>query len=125
MKYFTDGFNYDSNPSPKGGGFTIVDESGALVHREVINKSGFTNNEGEIRGILWALEKAENGDIISTDSLCCLTWANKGSAKPRPDLLPVLQRCKELLRSKTINLMWERREFNLAGILNEQTKGSY
>ena len=122
MKYYSDGFMYQSNPSPIGGGFTVTDEIGNLIHREVIKKEGLTNNEAEVRGILQAMEIAEHKDSVSTDSMCCLTWARKGSAKPRPDLYEVLQRCKFLLNDKELNLMWEAREFNLAGIMNESNQ---
>lgn len=125
MKYYTDGFNIRSNPSPEGGGYTVVDETGELVHREVIRKSFFTNNEGEILGILHGLQIAKNDDTVSTDSMCCLSWVNKGKSKARPDLNHVLQKCHILMKTKSINLMWERREFNLAGILNENDKTKY
>jgi len=120
MKYYTDGFNIISNPSEYGGGYTITDENGTLISREVIRKKGFTNNEGEILGILKALDLAKEGDTVSTDSMCCLTWANKGKSKARPDLYEILQKCKTLLKGKNINLMWEGRNFNLAGLLNEK-----
>lgn len=128
MKYYTDGFMTGSNPSPIGGGYTIVDENNVLVHREVILQSGFTNNEAETRGIIHALRIANNNDTISTDSMCCLTWINSGKSKARPDLYEVLQEGRRLLKEKNINLMWEGREFNLAGIQNEQnleTKKKY
>lgn len=122
MKYYTDGFMYGDNPSPIGGGYTITDENGELIHREVVKKEGYTNNEAEIGGILWALRNAETGDAISTDSMCCLTWANGGKSKARPDLKEILQECKKLMEEKAINLMWEGRDFNLAGIMNESSQ---
>ncbi len=42
---YTDGFLFESNPSPVGGGYTVVDRDGNLVEREQILKSDFTNNE--------------------------------------------------------------------------------
>ena len=122
-KYYTDGWLKGSrNPSPYGGGYTVVDENNNLIVREDIKSSNFTNNEAEIRGILFALEYAEKKDIISTDSMCCLTWVNTGTSKARPDLNHLLFRCKELKFSKFINLMWEGRDFNLAGIYNEKVQ---
>lgn len=122
MKYYSDSFMYKSNPSPIGGGYTVTDEIGNLIHREVIKKEGLTNNEAETRGILHAMEIAEHMDSVSTDSMCCLTWVRKGRAKARPDLFNVLQRCKFLLQDKELNLMWEAREFNLAGIMNQSNQ---
>lgn len=125
MKYYTDGFMMKSNPSPYGGGYTITDETGAVLHQEVIRKAGLTNNEAETMGILHALRIAETGDTVSTDSMCCLTWVNRGRAKARKDLFDVLDEAKALLRYKKINLMWEGRDFNLAGIHNENNLKKY
>ncbi len=119
MKYYTDGFVRGSNPSPIGGGFTVVNEKNELIIREEIFKEGFTNNEGEILGILHALRICGIGDTVSTDSMCCLTWANKGFSKVRPDLRDILMECQMLKTTKKVNLMWEGRDFNLAGIFNE------
>ena len=119
MKYYTDGFCRASNPSPYGGGYTIVDENNNLIRHEEVEKVGFTNNEGEILGILGAAKLAKEGDQISTDSMCCLGWANAGKSKARPDLNHIFQECKRLIADKKLNLMWERRDFNLAGIYNE------
>lgn len=120
MKYYTDGFVRGSNPSKYGGGFTIVDENNNLIRREEIEQVGFTNNEGEMLGIIYACTIALLRDVISTDSMCCLTWAHKGKSKARPDLNELMARCKKLIEDKELNLIWERRNFNLAGIYNEQ-----
>lgn len=125
MKYYTDGWMMGNNPSPLGGGFTITNESGEVIKREEIYKKGFTNNEAEIRGIEFALEYADKGDTVSTDSMCCLTWARTGKSKARPDLKERLQHCKLLFTEKEINLMWEGRDFNLAGIYNEENQKKF
>jgi len=123
MKYYTDGWMMGSkNPSPYGGGFTVVDEDNELIKREEVRHQGFTNNEAEIRGIKFALEYAEKGDSVSTDSMCCLSWVNKGKSKARPDLFELLQECKKLKTEKGINFHWEGRDFNLAGIYNENSR---
>lgn len=121
MKYYTDGWMKGSkNPSPYGGGWTVINEEGTLIRFADIKQSNFTNNEAEVRGIIEALEKAEMFDEISTDSMCCLTWINKGMSKARPDLNELLKKGHSLMKEKNINLMWERREFNLAGLYNEE-----
>lgn len=125
MKYYTDGFMIGGNPSTIGGGYTIVDENNELIERKIIDKNPFTSNEAEILGILNSLKYAKEGDSVSTDSMCCLSWANKGYSKARPDLFDLLQECLKIKRDKKINLMWEAREFNLAGIYNEEIGGKY
>jgi len=123
MKYYTDGWMMGSkNPSPYGGGYTVVREDGVLIERKEIKRTGFTNNEAEIRGIEFALEYAEKGDIISTDSMCCLSWVNRGRSKVRKDLFELLQSCKKTKEEKHINLCWESRDFNLAGLYNEDVR---
>jgi len=125
MKYYTDGWMMGSkNPSRYGGGYTITDDNGTLIKEREIKQSGFTNNEAEILGIFEVLKYAVTGDIISTDSMCSLSWVNAGKSKSRPDLNPMLFECKRLKFEKRINLLWEAREFNLAGIYNEQNRDS-
>lgn len=120
MKYYCDGFMIKSNPSPYGGGYTIVDENNVLIKREVVKQSGFTCNEAELLGILETLRLAEYNDKISTDSMCTLTWVNAGKSKARPDLNDKMLEAKNLKREKNINLMWEDRNYNLAGKYNEE-----
>lgn len=119
MKYYTDGYTIGLNPSPTGGGYAVVDESGKLLVHEVINKEGFTNNEGEILGLERALEICGRGDVISTDSMVALTWIHSGKSKARKDLNPLLQKLKEIVEDKKINLIWEGRDYNIAGHFNE------
>lgn len=122
MKYYTDGFTIEANPSKTGGGYTIADENGEIIHREVISKIGFTNNEGEILGLLKCFEIANNGDSVSTDSIVCIGWINARKSKVRKDLNHIFAKCHDLVKQKNINLMWERRNFNLAGLHNQKNK---
>lgn len=124
MKYYSDGFTIGGNPATEGG-YTVVDETGKLIHQEVIWKDRVTNNDVEILGILHALEIARFGDVVSTDSMTALTWVNTGKSKLRKDLNEILRRAKSLKEEKHINLCWEGREFNLAGIRNEEQFGKY
>lgn len=120
MKYYTDGWMMGSkNPSPYGGGFTVMGENNEFIVRQEIYKKGLTNNKAEIQGILYALEYAEYGDTVSTDSMCCLSWVNSGKSKARPDLNELLIKCKIIKKEKNINVCWEGRDFNLAGIYND------
>lgn len=119
MKYYCDGFLYGANPSDYGGGYSIVDEENNLIVRQEVLKVGLTNNEAEILGILNAMKYAKEGDQVSTDSMCCLSWVNMGKSKARADLSELLKECLALRDEKNINLMWESRNFNLAGVFNE------
>ncbi len=126
MKYFTDGYTEFSNPSLTGGGFTITDNSGNLIKTQAIKKVKFTNNEAELLGVRECLDKiCEYEDEISTDSNIVICWLREGNKKiykskfPRPDLISVIEECRAIIKSKNINLYWEGREKNLAGIFNE------
>jgi ribonuclease HI len=119
MKYYTDGFVIGHNPSDIGGGYTITDDRGLVLKQEHIYKKKFTNNEGEMLGVIETLRLARKGDSISTDSMCILSWINKGSSKARPDFNILLKEARKLKEDKEINLMWEGRDFNLAGQVNE------
>lgn len=119
MKYYTDGFMIGKNPSTLGGGYTIVDEDNNLIRREVIERIGYTNNEAELKGVLETLKICKEEDQVSTDSMCILSWVHAGRSKVRPDLNQMMAEAQELKLRKNVNLMWERRDFNLAGRLNE------
>lgn len=122
MKFFTDGFTEFKNPSPIGGGYTIVDENGTLLKVENISKAHFTNNEAELLGVYNCLKDYCNeGDVISTDSMNSIAWirTSKLHKVARQDLLDIIIQSKKLILDKKINLMWEGREYNLAGIFNE------
>lgn len=119
MTYYSDCFVYGSNPSDIGGGFTICDESGKVVWKEEVLKKGFTNNEGELLGVLYACSLANHGDIIKTDSQNTLAWIKRGKPKARPDLEQPATMAQTLVRLKGLKLEWGGRDTNLAGIHND------
>ena len=121
MKLYTDGYTLIGNPSPKGGGFTVLDENNKVLIHEKIEKEGLTNNEAELRGLLWALKESKTGDKISTDSSVIISWLRRGKTKARKDLTELIQECVKLKNEKNIELIWEGRDSNLAGIYNEFT----
>ncbi len=126
MKYYSDGFTLDSNPSPLGGGYSVVDENSNLIKLENINKVNFTNNEGELRGCLEALRIAEEGDTVSIDSKIIILWIKNpfGKKAKRKDLTGLKHEGKLLLQKKNINLIWEPREYNKAGHYNQYIRVS-
>lgn len=122
MKYYTDGFNIKKNPSDIGGGFTVSDEEGNIISRETIYKSKFTNNEAELLGVFnCAKSSCVPYDTISTDSKNTLAWLKtpRMNKIARQDLMEIIIECKKIIKEKNIELIWEPREFNLAGIYNE------
>lgn len=124
MKYYTDGFTKVSNPSPTGGGYSIFDENNTKITVENIEKVGMTNNEAELLGMHRAICLAKDGDTISTDSMNTIAWlrTKKKNKIARQDLLWIIEACREHLEHKKINIIWEGRDYNLAGIYNETGK---
>lgn len=116
----TDGFVIGRNPSAAGGGYTLSDGNGKVIlKRTITNLPKFTNNDGELRGIVHALHIAYDHDVVITDSMIALAWVKSGRAKARPDLDEICAYGQRLLHSKNIDLRWRPREDNLAGIHNE------
>jgi hypothetical protein len=124
MTYHCDCFVYGGNPSDKGGGFTITDEQGNLLWQVEKLKPGFTNNEGELLGVLYAAMLASHGDTIVTDSQNTIAWTRSGNPKARPDLKNFAALAKKLVALKRLAVVWKPREENAAGIYNEEHRAS-
>ena len=122
--FHTDGFVLGINGVTDSGGFTVFKNGELITSTNVVkgNKKTFTNNEGELLGVLKALELAEFGDEIMTDSMNTLAWVRSGNPKARPDLIPLAQKAKALLHLKEVNFYWAPREENEAGNYNEFEK---
>lgn len=116
---YTDGFTLGKNPSNLGGGFVLVNEHGIEVGRQTFYKKGYTNNEGELMGVLFATELIEPGGEIYTDSMNTVHWVTNCRCKARPDLKPAAQTAKINILEKKLKLIWLPREHNLAGLLLE------
>lgn len=123
MIYHVDGWMIGKNPSPHGGGFTVVNEQNELVKRHTIYKRGFTNNDGEIFAIAYAAYIAAPGDTIITDSQAAYHWALSGYPKARMDLVGICGKVRKWIYTKDLKLEWRPREENLAGIYNDAHKG--
>ena len=74
QRIHTDGFLFRSNPSPIGGGYTVVDDDGTLIDRKAIKKEGLTSNEAELLAINRAVELVDAGGIVITDSMTVKKW---------------------------------------------------
>ena len=120
MIFHADCFIYGGNPSKKGGGYTITDERGELILQEEVLKCGFTNNEGELLGVLKALMLASHGDTVVTDSQNAIAWIKSGKPKARPDLTEFAALAKKLAAHKGVSVRWTPRAQNAAGVYNEQ-----
>lgn len=120
MVYYTDGYILPSY----GGGFTVFLQ-GKLIKSARVEKKGLTNNEAELLGIVYAAMDAKDNDTIITDSLCCIYWIRRGKAKARPDLNVFCSLVRSLKEKKALDIHWESRETNLAGIYNEKNHSSF
>ena len=117
---YTDGFTIGKNPSQSGGGFILVDENGLEIDRQTFYKEKYTNNEGELMGVLETSKIIENEGEIYTDSKNTCYWVNNCKCKARPDLKPFAQKAKINILEKKLKLIWIPREENLAGQLSEE-----
>ena len=134
MKYFSDGFLSSMYPNNKGGGYTVVDLSNNLIIRFDISKPGITNNEVELLGCHYALGIAQDGDTVSVDSKNTIRWienieyiishprSHVANKRARKDLDSIKFKCSRLIDNKNIKLIWEPREVNFAGILNDEIR---
>ncbi len=113
---YTDGYTIKRNPSKIGGGFIVMNETGKLLHHEKILKPNFTNNEAELLGVIKAIELADEGDTIMTDSNVTLCWIFYRKCRARLDLKPKAIKAYALMEKKYLSLEQIRREENLAGI---------
>ena len=120
MIYYTDGYTLLKNPSPTGGGYSIVKKGGKLLHHVKIKKFNFTNNEAELLGACHSIKIAKKGDTIVVDSRNSMLWIWSGKCPARSDLTPFAKEAHDVMVQKEVYLAWMPRELNLAGHYNEQ-----
>lgn len=112
MKYYTDGFSNN-----KSSGFTICDSDGQVLFRKEYPRR-ITNNEAELMGVYEAIQHIQDATLI-TDSKVVTFWVRAGRCKARPDLTPIAEETRRLLKERAVQLQWRPREENLAGRYNE------
>jgi ribonuclease HI len=122
---YADCFVIGSNPSNTGGGYIVCDENNNIIDKETILKRGFTNNEGELLGVLRASELIDSFGTIYTDSKNTIYWSRSGKSKARPDLNHIMARVKKNIQSKNIKLLWIGRDLNKAGQLVENNHQNF
>jgi ribonuclease HI len=124
MKYYSDGFILEHNPSKRGGGYTIFDEDDNKIETRCFLRP-MTNNEAELLGVVRALEIAKKGDMIVTDSQNTIRWIlsmrhkKLKKKRARKDLDDIKKKAYLLSTEKNISVVWEQRDTNLAGQFNE------
>lgn len=116
---YSDGFTIGKNPSGKGGGYLLADENGREIKRQQFNKPNYTNNEGELMGVLEATKLIENGGEIYTDSMNTIKWIANCKFKARPDLKQFGMEAKINILEKNLELIFIPRKENLAGQILE------
>jgi hypothetical protein len=126
MTFDVDGWLTGPNPA-KGGGFTIVDQTGTLRARAQAPLAGmlthFTNNDAELWAVAAGAHLAKVGDTIRSDSEVMVRWwVPRGVCKSRGDLNVLCQYAHNLIRDKRLILLWVPREENLAGLYNDSHK---
>ncbi|QDT59497.1 hypothetical protein SV7mr_20040 [Stieleria bergensis] len=117
-----DGFLFKRNPSPTGGGWTVVDAHGKLIERQAILKRGLTCNEAELTAVYRAAQLVDEGGTVFTDSKLVCDWIETGRSKKRSDLNKLIRACKGLIEKKSVSLRFRSRKQNLAGIYNDRNR---
>jgi len=81
-----------------------------------------TNNEMEYAAVLWAANKAVDGDVICTDSQLVVNQVNGKWRIKEPRLKDFYVSVQSKLWNRNIGLVWIPREENLAGKVLEKGK---
>lgn len=119
MKYYCDGFTRGTQRK-YGGGFCVMEDGGKLIAFEQVDTPGISSLEFELKAIQHAVNICDKNDQVSTDTLYLVSQLLRKKIKVIDDFTQELNKTANLIKEKNINLMWEGRRFNLAGIYNEQ-----
>lgn len=114
MKFWCDGSGFNGKESK----YCIVNEKG-LVHKHK-TKDKYTNNEMEYKAVIHALQIAQDGDIIYTDSRLVCEQLMQICKVKKEHLFALWTSANELLKNKNIKIEWISRKENRAGWLLEK-----
>ena len=95
--------------------FCVVDSEGEV---KVIKDKG-TPNEQEYKAMIYALEKAKDGDTIYADSQLVVNQLTKGWKVKAANLYPFYVKALKILTYKQVNIVWIPRDSNRAGWILE------
>lgn len=115
MIYYCDGYE-----NMKGCGYLVASNNSSILFHQKFSPRLYTNNECEYLAVIKAIELASKNDTIYTDSKLVvgqLCWKWKCNYK---HLSVLINRCKELMINKPVDIRWINRERNLAGIIIEK-----
>ncbi len=113
MKIWADGFS-----NPKRCGYVVYDSKEAPLIITFNEKK--TNNECEYEAVYAACRVCNIGDTISTDSQLVYNQIINGWKVNAEHLKEYIRLIKQLVKDKEINLIWEPRELNKAGVYIER-----
>jgi len=116
MKIWIDGSGWNGKESK----FCVTTEDGEIILRRLDKR--LTNNEMEYMALLGALEIANEGDTIYTDSKLVEGQVVKGWKCTKAHLFPLMMRARKLVKQKGVELKWIPRKENKAGHLLEEEK---
>lgn len=116
MKIYIDGSGFNGRESK----YAVVFEDGKIIKEKFTEKR--TNNEMEYEALIRALQFAEKGDIIYTDSQLVVGQVMKGWRITKEHLFPLAMKAKKLRNEKHIPIIWIPRKENLAGNILEDEK---
>ncbi len=111
MKIFFDGSGWNGKTS----GYAVVFEDGRRAPIVVRLHEKKTNNEMEYVGLIEALQHAQPGDALFTDSQLLVGHVTAGGKVNYAHLRPLVAEAKRLLAAKKVTLTWVPREENKAG----------
>jgi len=123
--FYCDGYQIDGNPGTQGGA-TVVRLDDNKVYKSTYKRDKVTNNEVELDAAILAAVNAKKGDTIITDSKLVVLYGTRDKTRAKskfPELKFRGKKLSKLLKEKELNIIWEPRDNNLAGIYNAEMYG--
>lgn len=120
MRIYVDGSGWNGRRSR----YAVVAEGGKTASTAAIKEfeEHKTSNQMEYAALIEALKLARDGDEILTDSQLLVGQVSKGWKVNKAHLVPLVDECKRLRKSKRVKLEWVPREMNKAGKLLERQR---